>query len=192
MSNGDDKARVCLGMITGVHGLKGEVVIKTYTEVPENICAYGALEDEAGGCHFEIVAHRVTKKGVIARFEDIASREAAEALRGTNLYVPRDRLDEPEPEAWYQSDLIGLSVASNSGVVLGEIVAVENFGAGDLLEIAPSQSRNTVYLPFTSAYVPEVDIAAGKVIIVPPDGLFKDETAAGLEATKVPISPPKR
>ncbi len=170
------KRRVCLGTIAGAQGVGGEVRIRTFTEVPEDIAAYGALEDEAGTRSFEITAVRPHKgAAVIARLSGVSDRDAAEALNGVDLFIGRDRLpDRAEEDVWYHADLVGLTGVGEDGTLLGEIVAVQNFGAGDLLEIRPPGSSETLLIPFTEAAVPKVDIAAGTVTIAPPEGLLDD------------------
>ena len=108
-------------------------------------------------------------------------RNAAEALRNLKLYVPRDQLPEPDTEEFYHADLVGLAAVDTSGLALGRVVAIHNFGAGDLLEIRPDQSSDTVMLPFTEAIVPVVDIAGGRIVVDPPEGTFTDSTATGNE-----------
>ena len=168
------KTRVCLGTILGAQGVRGEVRIQTFTEVPEHVAAYGVLEDEAGARTFEISAVKPHKDAVvIAQLIGIGDRNAAEALKGVELFVDRDCLpEEDEEDVWYHSDLVGLKGVNQDGTVLGEVVAVQNFGAGDLLEIRLAGSSKTVLIPFVETIVPNVDIAAGEVLIVPPEGLL--------------------
>ncbi len=159
---------ILLGAITGAHGIKGEVVIKTFTAAPEDIAAYGALSDEKGARHFEIESVRVTAKGVLARLVGVTDRTAAEALRGIGLYVPRDRLPKAEVAEYYHADLIGLAAVDPAGNSIGTITAVENFGAGDLLEIRRDGQKDTDYVPFSDACVPEIDFANKRATIVMP------------------------
>jgi 16S rRNA processing protein RimM len=161
-------SQILLGAITGAHGIKGEVVIKTFTAAPDDIGAYGALSDENGTRSFEIESLRVTAKGVLARLSGVNDRTAAEALRGVALYVPRDRLPKVEDAEYYHADLVGLAAVDADGKSIGTIIAVENFGAGDLLEIRRDGQKDTDYVPFTDACVPEVDLAQRRVVIVMP------------------------
>lgn len=165
--------RIALGTISGARGVRGEVRIKTYTEEPEDIAAYGPLTDEAGKRHFEILSVTPVKDGVAARMAGIDDRAAAEALKGLELYVDRSALPRPEPESWYHSDLIGLSAEAPDGTVLGTVEAVQNFGAGDLLEIAFDGRSGTEFVPLTTTFVPEVDVAGGRVIVALPENFFK-------------------
>lgn len=176
MSDGGEKdARVCLGHIVGAHGVKGEVRIRTHTQAPESIAAYGPLEDEAGTRRFSIVSARAAKEGAVARIEGVESREEAQALKGTSLHVARAALpEEREENSWYQADLVGLVAINADGAALGQVVAVQNYGAGDLLELRPATGGKTVLVPFTEAIVPEIDIQAGWMLMLPPDGLFED------------------
>ena len=150
--------RIVLGHISGAHGIKGDVVIKTYTQAAEDIGSYGVLTDEAGGRHFHLETVRVTPKGVIAHIKGSGDRTTAEALKGTALTIARERLPEPEDDAWYHADLIGLIAEDQAGARLGEVIAVHNFGAGDLLEIRLAGKPQTALIPFKAEYVPEVDI----------------------------------
>ncbi len=168
--------KVCVGMITGAHGIKGAVTVKSYTAEATNIGAYAPLTDEAGGHVFRLEFSGRTRGQLIARIEGVDSREAAEALAGLPLYVERASLPPVEIEdEFYQTDLIGLEALLADGRTLGTVVGVHNFGAGDLLEIAvdPDRRDRTVMVPFTPAAVPDLDIGAGRMTV--------DPLAAGLE-----------
>jgi 16S rRNA processing protein RimM len=163
---------VLLGEIGAAQGLKGEVRLRSYTEEPAAIARYGALEDEAGRT-VEILSVRVTPKALIARIKGITTRNAAEALNRTKLYVPRERLPARETDEWYHADLIGLSAIGQDGATIGTVVAVQNFGAGDLIEIKRTGEAATVLVPFTRDTVPEVDVEGGRLTLNPPEGLFE-------------------
>ncbi len=161
--------RILLGHITGAHGIRGEVVVRTYTARPEDIGAYGPLEDESGTRAFVLASVRAGPKGVVVRIEGVRDRNAAEALKGAALHVPRSRLpDLPEGE-FYQEDLVGLKAVDPGGRPVGTVVAVLNYGAGDILELEVPGARQTELIPFKSAYVPAVDIAGGRLTIVRPE-----------------------
>lgn len=128
--------RLLLGEIGAAHGLRGEVRLKSYTQNPADIAAYGPLFDEAGMASFEIAHLRGGPKGLIATFKGVSDRSAAERLTGTRLYVGRDVLPGSEPDEWYYADLIGLAAVDPQGEALGTVLALHNFGAGDLLELA--------------------------------------------------------
>ncbi len=161
---------LCLGVITGAHGIKGEVKIKTFTESPGAIAIYGALHTRSGGASYRIDRYRVAKDLVIASLEGVTDRNAAEALKGTELCVRRKSLPELEDSnEFYHADLIGLRVELGDGSVFGSVVALLNFGAGDIIEIAPEGNKETVLFPFTRKTVPEVDIAKGRIIVALPD-----------------------
>jgi 16S rRNA processing protein RimM len=160
---------VLLGRIVGAHGLRGEVLLHAYTATPEDIGAYGALTDAAGRRSFAILSVRSTPKGVVARIEGVDDRTAAETLKGVELYLPRERLPAPTAEGeFYHADLIGLDALDPDGKTIGKIVAVENYGAGDLLEICLAGSGKSELIPFTEAFVPHVDVAAGHVVMIMP------------------------
>jgi 16S rRNA processing protein RimM len=162
--------RVLMGEIGAAQGLKGEVRLRIYTQEPEGIAAYGALEDETGRA-IEIETVRVTPKAVIARIKGVTTREAAEALTHTKLYLPRARLPASEEDEWYHADLVGLAAVDADGAPIGTVVAVHNFGAGDIIEIKPASGEASMLVPFNSATVPEVDIAQGRIVLVPPEEL---------------------
>ena len=163
---------VLLGEIGAPQGLKGEVRLRSYTEEPAAIARYGPLRDETGR-EFEIERVRATPNALIARFKGVSTREAAEALVRTKLYVERDRLPEREEEEWYHADLIGLAAVGPGGAKIGEVIAVHNFGAGDLIEVKPEAGSATLLVPFTRETVPEVDVEGGRLVLIPPEGLFE-------------------
>ena len=158
--------RILLGRIAGAHGIRGEVLIKAFTEAPENVGAYGPLSDESGTRTFKLKSARATPKGVVARLQGVDDRNGAEALKGIALYIERERLPAAAEGEFYHADLIGLAAVDGDGKPVGEIVAVQNYGAGDLLEIRLAGSSKTELVPFTDAAVPEVDIAARRVVVV--------------------------
>ena len=167
--------RICVGRIGAAHGTRGELRLWSYTADPLAIADYGSLESEDGTRAFRIETLRPAKGFLVARLEGIADRTAAEALRNVDLYIARDRLPAvQDSDEFYHADLIGLAVVDTRGEALGTVVALHDFGAGDLIEIAPAQGGTTVMLPFTEATVPVVDIAGGRIVIDPPQGLFKD------------------
>ena len=161
-------ARVLLGRIAGAHGIRGEVLVHTYTEAPESIGAYGALSDASGSRQLTIKVVRVTPKGVIARVAGVADRNAAEALKGIELYVDRARLPAAAEGEYYHADLVGLTAVDAEARTIGRIIAVQNFGAGDLLEIRLTGSSKTELVPFRDAFVPEVDLVARRAVVLLP------------------------
>ena len=171
-----DKERLCLGVISGVHGIKGEVKITSFTQAPGDIAIFGPLEDETGARTFEITSARTTKGNtVVASLKDMTQRNQAEAVKGVKLFVARDLLPAADEGEWYYIDLIGLEAIGTDDSVFGRIISVQNFGAGDLLEIERADSKKTILLPFTQEAVPEVDIPGGKVTVSPPEGLLDDD-----------------
>ena len=169
--------RVLLGRITGVHGLKGEVKIITYTGQPEDIAAYGALTGANGERHFHISAIRSVKGAtVIAILDGISDRDEAEKLRGTDLYVSRTALPPPEDDdEYYHSDLIGLKAISPDGETIGKIIGVHNFGAGDLLEVRFEGEGQAQLIPFENAHVPRIDLDARQAVVLRP--VYEEQSA---------------
>jgi 16S rRNA processing protein RimM len=166
----DSDERVLLGRITGAHGLKGEVKIATFTAEPEDVAAYGPLTSADGSTVFEIASLRhASGSAVVARLRGVADRNAAERLRGTDLFVSRASLPAADEDEFYHSDLTGLSAFSPDGEPLGEVVSVQNFGAGDMLELRQPGGRQTQLIPFENAYVPKVDLEAKRITIVIPN-----------------------
>ena len=164
--------RVCVGAIAGAFGVRGEVRLKSFCTEPAAIADYAPLESEDGAQRFTVAITRPVKNGFAARLGGIGSKEEADALRGTRLFVPRDRLPSLPDDEFYHADLIGLSVSDTGGAVLGQVIAVQNHGAGDLLEIKVPGASATVLLPFTRADVPTVDLGAGRIVADPPEGLL--------------------
>ena len=164
--------RVCVGTIAGAFGVRGEVRLKSFCAEPTDIAAYGPLTTEDGSRSFEITLTRPVKTGFAARLSGVPTKEAADALRGTRLYAPRAALPSLPDDEFYHADLIGLTALDTGGATLGKVAAVLNHGAGDLLELRGAGLKGSVLVPFTRAAVPTVDLAAGRVIIDPPEGLF--------------------
>lgn len=163
--------RVCVGVVTGAHGVRGAVRIKSFTAEPKDVAAYGPVEDETGRRRFTIELIGAAKGVMLAKLSDTADRDAAEALRGLRLYLPREALPPPDEDEYYHADLIGLDALLRDGTVLGQVRSVHDFGAGDTLEIARAEGQ-PVMVPFTRAVVPDVDLAAGRLVIDPPPGLL--------------------
>ena len=180
--------RICLGVITGAHGVQGAVRIKSFTQVAEDIGAYGRLSDAAGGRQFELRVERATAKGLIAKIGGINDRTAAEALKGTELYVERGQLpalnedvgEDDDEDEFYFTDLIGLPVERSDGSKLGTVKWMNNFGAGDVMEIE-LDAGGLVVIPFTKSAGPLVDLAAGRIVADPPPGLMPNSASDGAE-----------
>jgi len=158
--------RVCVAQIGAAHGIRGEVRLRSFTEDPMAIASYGPLESEDGTRRFEIEALRPAKDHFVARLAGINDRNAAETLTNLTLYVSRDRLPPAAEGEFYHADLVGLAAVSPDGATLGTVTAVHNFGAGDVIEIKPA-SGEALLVPFTDAAVPEIDLAAGRMVVVP-------------------------
>lgn len=161
---------VCLAAITGAHGVAGEVRLRCFTEGPEKVAAYGPVRLGRDGPARAISPLRQAKDRLIARIEEVATREAAQALKGVRLYVPRRALPKPEPETYYHVDLEGLSVELEDGTGVGQVTGVFNFGAEDMIEVAlhadtPAEKR--IMVPFTRDRVPVVELAKGRLRLAP-------------------------
>lgn len=159
--------RICVGAISGAFGVQGEVRLKSFCTDPEDIASYGPLWSEDGLRQFKLKLTRPVAGGLGARLTGIETKEQADALKGTSLYVDRKRLPRLPDDEFYHADLIGLEVRDPGGKVLGTVRAVHNHGAGDLLEI--SGAGTDLLLPFTMAVIPTVDLTARRIIADPPD-----------------------
>ena len=161
--------KILLGQIGAAHGIKGQVRIATHTQDPQAIGSYGPLDTDRPGLTVTLTGVRLQKNVVIAHIKGISDRTAAEQLNGVRLYVDRSRLPDTEDEDdFYHADLIGLDARLDSGVSIGKVSAVPNFGAGDLIEVRDDTSGDTYLYPFTRAVVPHIDIAGGFLTIVVP------------------------
>ncbi|MEM9630452.1 MAG: ribosome maturation factor RimM [Pseudomonadota bacterium] len=180
MSNSDSQ-KVLLAKIGAAHGIRGEVRVKPFGDDPLSFTDYGVLTTRDGKQSFEVDKARVQKTVVITKFKEISDRNQAEELNGVELFIDRDQLPEPEEDEFYYSDLNGLNVLDQAGDTLGKIVAVQDFGAGDLLEIRPKRGK-TFYIPFTREFVPEISLAEGQVTVDVPEGYLSDDEPASSEA----------
>ena len=164
--------RVLMGRVLGAHGIKGAVRIMSYAAVPEGIARYGPLEDESGVRRFSLRIVGKARGNVLVEVDGIGDRNAAEALRGINLYLQRSALPAPAEGEFYWDDLVGLRAELVDGTKLGEVVAVHDYGGGASLEVKREVGA-PVMVPFTNRVVPVVDVQAGKLVIDPPAGLFE-------------------
>ena len=167
-------AKICVARIGAAHGVRGAVKLWTFTEDPFAVEAYGPLSTKDGARHFEVASAREAKDHLVVTFRGITTRDAAERLNGLELYVPREKLPATEDDEYYHADLIGLDAVTTADEPLGRVVAIHNFGAGDIIEIAP-ESGTTILLPFSNAVVPTVDIAGGRVVIELPREIEGDD-----------------
>jgi 16S rRNA processing protein RimM len=172
MTSSDDQ-KVLMARIGAAHGIRGEVRVKPFGDDPLSFADYGILTTKDGSRSFEVEKARVQKTVVITRFKGVTDRNQAEELNGVDLYIDRSQLPEPEDDEFYYSDLTGLAVLDRDGETLGRIVAVQDFGAGDLLEVRPQRGR-TFYVPFTKAFVPDISLADGLVRIDLPEDYFSE------------------
>jgi 16S rRNA processing protein RimM len=150
------------------------VRLKSFCAEPADIATYGPLATEDGVRRFDITLTRPVKSGFAARLSGVNDKEAADALRGTRLYAPRDALPNLPDDEFYHADLIGLVAVDTGGAAIGRVAAVLNHGAGDLLELRGRGLGSGVLVPFTKAIVPTVDLSAGRLIVDPPEGLLPD------------------
>ncbi len=169
--------RVCVGIITGPHGVTGAVRVKSFTARPEDVAVYGPLFDQAGERRLALRLVGAAKGVLIGRIAGVDDRNRAEALRGLRLYLPRAALPPPQDEEYYHADLIGLAAVLPDGAPLGRVRAIHDFGAGDMLEIE-RQAAPPAMVPFTRAAVPEIDLQAGRLVIAPPPGLLGNDDLA--------------
>lgn len=169
----DPTHMIVLGAVTGAFGVRGEVRIKSFCAEPSDIASYGPLTDDAGRT-YTVTLLRPVKGGYAVRLSGVTDKDKADALRGQKLSAARSALPSLPDDEFYYTDLIGLSAVDTGGADLGRIHAVHDHGAGDLLELRPPKG-DTVLVPFTRAIVPTVDLAARRVVIDPPAGLFGDD-----------------
>ena len=161
--------RICVARIGAAHGVRGEVKLWSLTEDPAAVAQYGPLETQDGTRCFEIEALRAAKDHFVARIAGVNDRDAAEKLRNIELYIPRARLPKiEEADTFYHADLVGLDAVTPEGARVGTVHALHNFGAGDIIEIAPDGGGEPLMLPFNETTVPKIDVAARQVVVVPP------------------------
>jgi 16S rRNA processing protein RimM len=170
-------APICVARIGAAHGVRGAVKLWTFTEDPLAVKRYGPLQTKDGARQFEVTHVRQAKDHLVATFKDVATRDEAEKLNGIELYVARDKLPATDEGEYYHADLIGLAAVTAANEPLGRVIAIHNFGAGDIIEIAPPHGA-TMLLPFTDAVVPTVDLAGGRVVIELPDEIVGDDPSS--------------
>jgi len=168
-------AHICIARIGAAHGVRGAVKLWTFTEDPLAVQRYGPLLTKDGARQFEVTHAREAKDHLVATLKGVATREDAERLNGIELYIPREKLPATDEDEYYHADLIGLAAVTISDQPLGRVIAIHDFGAGTIIEIAPPQGP-TLLLPFTNAVVPTVDLAAGRVVIELPAEIEGDDS----------------
>jgi 16S rRNA processing protein RimM len=166
--------QICVARIGAAHGVRGAVKLWTFTEDPLAVKHYGPLTTRDGARQFEVATAREAKGHLVATLKGIATREEAERLNGIELYIAREKLPATDEDEYYHADLIGLAAVNAANEPIGRVTAIHNFGAGDIIEIAPPHGA-TMLLPFTNAVVPTVDLTAGRVVIVLPDEIDGDD-----------------
>lgn len=169
-----------MGRFGAPHGVRGELRLQSFTGDPLAIADYGPLTDKSGKKTFTLLNLRPQGKDMlVVRLKDVDDRDGAQALNGVELYLARDKLPAPDPEEFYLADLEGLRAETATGEPIGRVVALRNFGAGDILEIAPASGGDTLMYPFTKAVAPIIDLAGGRIVVEPPtetEGENKNET----------------
>ena len=171
-------AQICIARIGAAHGVRGAVKLWTFTEDPLAVKAYGPLVTKDGARQFEVTHAREAKDHLVATIKGVATREDAERLNGIELYIARENLPETDDDEYYHADLIGLAAVNAANEPIGRVSAIHNFGAGDIIEIAPPHG-STLLLRFTNAVVPTVDLANGRVVIELPQEIEGDDPTAG-------------
>lgn len=158
--------RICLGAIVGVHGIKGEVKVKSFTSKDSNLDKYGAVENEAGDRKFELKVVGHSKELLRVKIKGVDDRTTAETLIGTSFYINRDVLPEiSDKDEFYEADLIDLMVKTKSGEEVGRVAGLYNFGAGEILEIRLKSTHKLEMIPFNKEYVPEINVEQGYIIV---------------------------
>jgi len=165
---------ICVARIGAAHGVRGAVKLWTFTEDPLAVTRYGPLTTKDGARSFEVAHAREARDHLVATLKGVTTRNEAERLNGLELYIAREKLPATADDEYYHADLIGLAAVTTGVEPLGKVVAIHNFGAGDIIEIAPP-SGATMLLPFTNAVVPTVDVANGRVVIELPQEVEGDE-----------------
>ena len=166
-------AQICIARIGAAHGVRGAVKLWTFTEDPLAVQAYGPLTTKDGARQFEVATAREAKGHLVVTLKGVATREDAERLNGIELYIARDKLPDTDEGEYYHADLIGLAAVNAAREPIGRVIAIHNFGAGDIIEIEPPYGA-TLLLPFTNAVVPTVDLAAGHVVVELPGEIASD------------------
>lgn len=177
-------SQICVARIGAAHGVRGAVKLWTFTEDPFAVKHYGPLSTKDGTRQFEVTHAREAKGHLVATLKGIADRDAAERLNGIELYVSREKLPATSDDEYYHADLIGLAAVTAANEPLGQVIAIHNFGAGDIIEIAPPQGASML-LPFTNAVVPTVDLSGGRVVIELPEEIDGDDPKEGPEEDPV-------
>jgi 16S rRNA processing protein RimM len=166
--------QICVARIGAAHGVRGAVKLWTFTEDPLAVKRYGPLTTKDGTRQFEVATAREANGHLVATLKGVATREEAERLNGIELYIAREKLPDTDEDEYYHADLIGLAAVTAANEPIGRVIAIHNFGAGDIIEIAPPHGA-TMLLPFTNAVVPTVDLAGGRVVIELPAEIDGDD-----------------
>jgi 16S rRNA processing protein RimM len=158
---------VLMGRFGAPHGVRGEMRLQSFTDEPLAIASYGPLFDKSGARRFVLESAREQgREMLVVSVAGVSDRDAAQRLTGVELYLPRESLPAPEEDEFYLADLIGLNVEDEAGAALGEVIALRNFGAGDILEVLPRDGGESQFYPFTKTLAPIVDVAGGRIVVV--------------------------
>lgn len=173
--------KLCLGVITGPHGIRGQVKVKSFTENPKQMTAYGPLTDASGKKVYTLSVTGTAKGLLIAKIDEVKDRNEAELLKGTELFVAKDKLPETDDDEFYHADLVGLKALEEDGEEFGVVTGLFDFGAGDILEIRRWDGKS-VMLPFTMEVVPTIDLDAGHILVIPPLEVSERDEEGGQKA----------
>ena len=169
-------ARVAVGVFGAPHGVRGEMRLKSFTGDPLAIIDYAPLTDKSGQRRFVLKKARSFKDDLlIVSVEGIADRDAAAKLTNLEVFASRELMPEVEEDEYYHADLIGLQAKDGAGKVIGFVIAMHNFGAGDIIEIKPVEGGQTLLLPFTKEIAPHIDLADETITIVMPEEIEGEE-----------------
>ncbi len=181
MADSINQNRICVGVVAGSHGLQGAVKIKSFMVEPSDIGAYGPLTDKNGARKFEIDLLSISEKNLIAKLSGVTDRNSSEAIKGLELFLTRDLLPKLDKDEFYYSDLVGLSVENTEGEVIGVVGSVDNFGAGEIMEVNMKDGAVEL-LHISRKVVPEIDLRNKRVVIDPPSEVFADKNHGGVKS----------
>ncbi|MEE2745718.1 MAG: ribosome maturation factor RimM [Pseudomonadota bacterium] len=174
MTENFEENRICVGVVTGPHGLNGAVKIKSYMVSKEDIAAFGPVTDKTGKSTYNVQLKSSNNRNLIAELSGVEDRDASESIVGTELYLPRNVLPKLADNEFYYSDLLGLTVTDTEGQLIGKISLIDNYGAGEVMEVNLKEGGTRMFR-MSREVVPEINLRKGQVIINPPDEIIADE-----------------